>query len=109
MHRQHQRPITTRRTASHRDQFFHLPTVLAENDPFLRRFYSLVLFVLDDHPYPKTSEEYARRTSEIQRHVRDLNLPPSQLRFLRRLTEETGVSLVGRLIDPQRSMSVVLG
>ena len=109
MHRQQQRPITTRRPASSRDQFFHLPTVLAENDPFLRRFYSLVLLVLDDHPYPKTGAEYARRTFEIQRNVRGLNLPSSQLRFLRRLTEETGVSLVRRLSDAQRSMSIVLG
>jgi hypothetical protein len=109
MHRHHQRPVARRKPALHRDQLFHLPTVLAQNDPFLRRLYSVVLFILDDHPYPHTREQHARRTSEIEKKIRDLNLLPSQLRFLHRLSEETGVSLVSHPTDPQRSTSVALG
>jgi hypothetical protein len=84
------------KSSSNYDQlpFFHLPTELAENDPFLRGLYSFVIFALDDHPYPSTSAEFYRRTFEIRKNVRDLNLEPSQGRFLKRLMEETGVSLV---------------
>lgn len=68
--------------------------MLAQNDPFLRRLYSFVSNVLDDHPYPSTKEEYNRRIYEIQRNVENLNLPPEQYQFLQRLMEETGVNLV---------------
>ena len=77
-----------------RDQFLRLPTVIAENDVFLRRLYSVVSFYLDDHPYPSTPDEFRWRTREIKQNVRDLNLSPEQEQFLRRLMKETGVSLV---------------
>lgn len=77
-----------------RDQFFRLPTVMAQNDVFLRRLYSVVSFYLDDHPYPSKPDEFRRRTREIKQNVHDLNLSPEQEQFLRRLMKETGVSLV---------------
>ncbi|CAM4887464.1 unnamed protein product [Rotaria socialis] len=83
-----------RKIASHRDRFFHLPTTIAENDPFLRRLYSVVYLVLDDHPYPSTQEEFYHRTYQIQRNIRDLNLVPSQHKFLNQLMAETSVNLV---------------
>lgn len=76
------------------DRFFRLPTVIAQNDVFLRRLYSVVSFYLDDHPYPSTPNEFHHRTREIKQNVRDLNLSPEQEQFLRRLMKETGVSLV---------------
>jgi hypothetical protein len=76
------------------DRFFLLPTVLAENDPFLRRLYGVVYRVLDDHPYPETSADFKRRTEEIKQNIRDLNLSPDQHNFLRRLMSDTGVTLV---------------
>ena len=82
------------RRSSHRDRFFRLPTVLAQNDIFLRRLYSAVSFYLDDHPYPSTPEDFLRRTHEIKQNVRDLNLSPEQNQFLQQLKTETGVSLV---------------
>jgi hypothetical protein len=81
----------------HHDQFFHLPTVIAENDPFLRRVYSAVSLVLDDHPYPVTQQDFTRRTYEIQQNLRELNFSPSQLKFLDRLMTETRVNLVSLL------------
>ena len=83
-----------RKVLSHRDSFFHLPTTLAQNDPFLRRLYGVVSYYLDDHPYPSTREEFERRTFEIKQNVRDLNLRPDQQTFLERLMSETGVTLV---------------
>ena len=59
-----------RKIPSRHDRFFHLPTVLAENDPFLRRLYSVVSLVLDDHPYPATPNNFKRRTAEIKQNVR---------------------------------------
>lgn len=78
----------------YQDRFFRLPTVLAQNDIFLQRLYSVVSFYLDDHPYPSTPEDFHRRTYEIKQNVRDLNLSPEQHQFLQRLKSETGVSLV---------------
>jgi len=78
----------------HRDRFFHLPTVIAENDPFLRRLYGVVSYVLDDHPYPSTPKEFRHRTHEIKHEIRNLNLDSDQQQFLRRLMTETGVTLV---------------
>jgi hypothetical protein len=83
-----------RRNPSRHDGFFRLPTVLAQNDPFLRRLYSVVSLVLDDHPYPATPEQFQKRTLEIKNNVENLNLSPDQNSFLRRLIKETGVSLV---------------
>ncbi len=83
-----------RNFSSRHDQFFHLPTTLAENDPFLRRLYGFVEYVLDDHPYPTTPAVFQQRTREIKKNIRDLNLPPYQQNFLRRLMSETGVTLV---------------
>ncbi len=100
MHYHHQGQFTPhfliekRRTSSRRDRFFRLPTVLAQNDPFLRRLYSVVSLVLDDHPYPATPEQFHQRTLEIKQNVQNLNLSPDQNNFLRRLMKETGVSLV---------------
>jgi hypothetical protein len=103
LHRPHGRlsvPANTRRLQpkrkiiSHQDQFFHLPTTIALNDPFLRRLYSVVSFVLDDHPYPATREDFQRRTYEISKNIQDLNLSSQQLKFLRRLMTDTGVTLV---------------
>ncbi|CAF3018341.1 unnamed protein product [Rotaria sp. Silwood2] len=86
---------TPKRKISYRhDRFFHLPTTIAENDPVLRRLYSIVSLVLDDHPYPSTRQEFYRRTSEIQRNVRNLNLSPMKQKFLHRLMSETDVTLV---------------
>ncbi|UJR14011.1 hypothetical protein I4U23_001010 [Adineta vaga] len=82
------------RYPSHHDKFFHLPTTIALNDPFLRRLYSVVSLVLDDHPYPSTREEFSRRTHEIERNVRELHLTSNQMKFLQRLVAETGITLV---------------
>lgn len=86
--------ISKSKRSFHRDRFFYLPTVLALNDPFLRRLYSIVAFHLDDHPYPSTEKEFNRRTYQIQRNIQDLNLSPEQHQFLQRLMIETGVTLV---------------
>lgn len=85
---------TKQRVLSRQDRFFHLPTVLAQNDPFLRRLYSVVSLILDDHPYPATPQQFSQRTREIQHNVAGLNLPPDQMNFLGRLMKETGVTLV---------------
>lgn len=77
-----------------RDKIFHLPTALAENDPFLRNLYGVVTFILDDHPYPSTREEYYQRTYDIQRELQHLHLPPVKQKFLDRLLQETGVTVV---------------
>lgn len=88
-------PIRTKRNISSRqDKFFHLPTVIAEKDPFLQRLYHVVTLVLDDHPYPSTQKEFYRRTYEIEQNVQDLNLSLTQYRFLDRLRIETDISQV---------------
>ena len=89
--------MTTRKYSHRGDRFPHLPTVLAQNDPFLRRLYGAVSFIIDDHPYPTTQEEFQRRDGEIRWKLRALNLNPGQQKFLRRLETETSVSLVGLL------------
>ncbi|CAF1544652.1 unnamed protein product [Adineta ricciae] len=103
MHHRHHRQLlhksasptkSRQRFPSNNDRFFHLPTTIALNDPFLRRLYSVVSLVLDDHPYPSTREEFSRRTLEIEQNVRDLHLPSQQRKFLQRLQVETGISLV---------------
>jgi len=86
--------IPKRKFLFRQDQFFHLPTTIAVNDPFLRRLYSVVALVLDDHPYPSTPQQFAQRTIEIEENIRRLNLAPDQLKFLRRLMKETGITLV---------------
>lgn len=78
----------------YRDGFFHLPTVLAANDPFLRRLYGVVSDVLDDRPYPKNSIEYEKRTLEIQHEISRRHFSTSERKFLNRLQVETGVELV---------------
>ncbi|CAF1533020.1 unnamed protein product [Adineta steineri] len=83
-----------RKLTSHQDRFFHLRTTIALNDPFLRRLYSVVSLVLDDHPYPSTRDEFQRRTYEIDKNIQELNLSSHQSKFLRRLMNETGISLV---------------
>ena len=83
-----------RKISYYNDRFFHLPTVLAVNDPFLNRLYGAVSNVLDDHPYPETTEDFRRRTAEIKQNVQNLNLSADQQGFLRRLMTETGVTLV---------------
>ncbi len=86
--------ISKQKRSIPRDRFFHLPTVLAVNDPFLRRLYSAVSYVLDDHPYPSTPKEFHHRTHEIKHEIRNLTLSPDQHQFLQRLMKETGVTLV---------------
>ena len=80
--------------SSHRNDHFHLPTTIAQNDPFLRRLYHVVAVILDDHPYPSTPEEFDRRTQQIKENIQDLHLTLSQHKFLRRLIKETDVTLV---------------
>lgn len=76
------------------DKFFHLPTAIALNDPFLRQVYGVVSQILDDHPYPTTRDEFRRRTREINRNIRELYLHTTQLNFLQRLMVETGINVV---------------
>ena len=84
----------TRKATSRQNQFFHLPTVIAQNDPFIQNIYGVVELVLDDHPYPKTRDDFRRRTYEIEQNIRDLNLSKYQHRFLQDLMFETRVTLV---------------
>jgi len=90
----HQLSTSKRKYSSRHDRVFHLPTIIAQNDPFLRRLYGVVALILDDHPYPSTPEEFNRRTEEIKRNVQDLNLSPYELNFFHRLIKETGVTMV---------------
>ncbi len=85
-----------------RDRFFHLPTALAVNDPFLRRLYGVVIDVLDDHPYPSTPDEFRLRTREIKRDVQNLNLPPDQQQFIQRIMSDTGVSVVSIFLGTKK-------
>jgi len=77
----------------HYDQKF-LTIILAQKDPLLRQLSSIASFVLDDHPYPKTREQFVRRTREINKNIEHLHLSSSDQKFLDRLMMETGVSVV---------------
>ena len=87
-------PILPYRTFSNRyDQVF-LTNILAKRDPFLRELNSLASFVLDDHPYPKTKEQFNRRAKEIYKNIKHLRLSSSDGKFIDRLMSETGVHVV---------------
>ena len=94
-----------RRPHTQQDKIFHLRTTIALNDPFLRGVYGAVWNFLDDHPYPSTRDEYQRRTREINRNVRDLNLSTMQMNFLQRLMMETGITVVRLLPLADRDAS----
>ncbi|CAF1396066.1 unnamed protein product [Rotaria sordida] len=86
--------ILKRKISSRHDRIFHSSTTMTQNESILQRLYSFVFSVLDDHPYPSTRKEFHRRTYEIQRNIRNLNLSSTQQKFLHRLMIETGVTLV---------------
>jgi hypothetical protein len=105
------RPIISHRSSiNHYDQL-NLTKILAQRDPFIqhlqrdpfiqnlqRHVHRVANIILDDHPYPRTSDEFHRRTFEIEKKVRNLNLSPNAQRFLNRLITDTGVSVVSIFI-----------
>lgn len=79
--------------ANRYDQEF-LTRLIAQRDPLLQRLNNVASFVLDDHPYPRNSKDFQRRTVEINRNIRHLHLSSSARKFLDDLMMETGVNVV---------------
>jgi uncharacterized protein YozE (UPF0346 family) len=88
------RPMYSRQSLANNHDQFYLTRILAQRDPLLQRLNSIASLVLDDHPYPKSREEFNRRTIEIEKNIKNLKLSSSSQRFLRRLMNETGVNVV---------------
>jgi hypothetical protein len=87
-------PILPHPTLSYRHDQVFLTRILAQKEPFLEELNSLASFVLDDHPYPRTKEQFNRRTEEINKNIKHLHLSSSDKKFLDRLMMETGVTMV---------------
>jgi hypothetical protein len=84
----------------------YLTRILEQGDPLLQHLHSFASVALHDHPYPKTSKEFNRRTLEIEKKIRNLKLSSYDQNFLHHLIAETGVSLVSTSLEQEKNASM---